>query len=248
MAVAASIAGALSQLAVRTALRSFHTIFTLVFVMPTAAATSARLIPVALFTAAYLLAAVAAAYQTGNREFVFYIAIMLILIALLAVIHRRVGLSTGVLWALSAWGLLHMAGGLVPLPSGWPYDGEHPVLYSLWLVPQRLKYDQVVHAFGFGVSTWVCWQGLCTAMADSPRGAKQDIAPTFGLLALCVFAGMGCGAANEVVEFVATLTMPETNVGGYVNTGWDLVSNLVGCVAAAVLIRLFSSPRSRNVA
>jgi hypothetical protein len=47
---------------------------------------------------------------------------------------------------------------------------------------------------------------------------------------------MGVGAANEVVEFLATRVLPETNVGGYENTGWDLVSNTVGCLIAAVLI------------
>ena len=51
---------------------------------------------------------------------------------------------------------------------------------------------------------------------------------------------MGFGALNEVVEFAATLSVPETNVGGYVNTGWDLVSNLVGCITAAILIRCLS--------
>ena len=50
--------------------------------------------------------------------------------------------------------------------------------------------------------------------------------------------GMGLGALNEVVEFVAVLTMPETNVGGYTNTGWDLVSNLAGATAMGVYIRL----------
>ena len=44
---------------------------------------------------------------------------------------------------------------------------------------------------------------------------------------LCAAAGSGFGALNEVVEFIAVLTIPETNVGGYENTGWDLVANLV---------------------
>jgi hypothetical protein len=35
-----------------------------------------------------------------------------------------------------------------------------------------------------------------------------------------------------VVEFVATLLLPKTNVGGYENTGWDLVSNAVGAAFA----------------
>jgi len=40
-----------------------------------------------------------------------------------------------------------------------------------------------------------------------------------------------------VVEFIAVLTIPNTNVGGYENTGWDLVANLTGTVVAAVCIR-----------
>jgi hypothetical protein len=41
-------------------------------------------------------------------------------------------------------------------------------------------------------------------------------------------ASLGFGALDEVVKFVAVLLIPNTNVGGYVNTGWDLVSNLFG--------------------
>jgi len=53
---------------------------------------------------------------------------------------------------------------------------------------------------------------------------------------LAVTSGMGLGAMNELIEFAATLLVPETNVGGYVNTGWDLVSNFVGATAAAAVI------------
>ena len=49
-------------------------------------------------------------------------------------------------------------------------------------------------------------------------------------------AGMGLGALNELVEFIATLLIPETNVGGYLNTGWDLVANFVGATLAAIII------------
>jgi hypothetical protein len=55
-------------------------------------------------------------------------------------------------------------------------------------------------------------------------------------LVLCAAGGCGFGAFNEVVEFIAVLTIPNTNVGGYENTGWDLVANLVGSVSAAILI------------
>jgi hypothetical protein len=48
---------------------------------------------------------------------------------------------------------------------------------------------------------------------------------------------MGFGALNEVIEFIAVLTIPHTNVGGYINTGWDLVFNLLGALTAAAAIR-----------
>ncbi len=77
----------------------------------------------------------------------FYILVMIILIEAVWWVHFRVSLTSGALWALSVWGLAHMMGGLLPLPDGWPYDGEHQVFYSLWLIPDKLKYDQIVHAY-----------------------------------------------------------------------------------------------------
>lgn len=191
-----------------------------------------KLIPIALVTVTYTLVALVCAVGRGNGEFLMYIGVLAVLLGLVAWVHARVDLSHGALWGLCAWGFLHMAGGLVPVPAGWTIEGDIRVLYSWWLIPDRLKYDHLVHAFGFGITTWVCWQGLRAAWPG--RAAR----PTFGLLVLCVTAGMGFGALNEIVEFAATLSLPETNVGGYVNTGWDLVSNLTGALTAAVLIRL----------
>jgi hypothetical protein len=67
-------------------------------------------------------------------------------------------------------------------------------------------------------------------------GSSPVTRPTFGMLVLCVAVASGFGALNEVVEFAATLLVPETNVGGYVDTRWDLVANLVGAVIAACWI------------
>lgn len=194
----------------------------------------AKLLPVAAFTGLYLVTASAVAVGLGNAEFLFYIVVMLVLIVVVWLVHRAISLPLPLLWALSVWGLAHMAGGLIPLPADWPIDGSIRVLYSLWLVPDRLKYDQVVHAYGFGVATWVCWHGIRSAIIH--RGGNAT--PTFGLLVLAATAGMGLGALNEVIEFAVTLSVPETNVGGYVNTGWDLVANSIGAVVAAAIIRL----------
>jgi hypothetical protein len=184
------------------------------------------------FTALYMAASLVATLLVRNAEFVFYVIVMCVLIAAVSAVHRRVRFHVLTLQGLSLWGLAHMAGGLMPIPTSWPINGESYVLYNWWIVPGLLKYDQIVHAYGFGMVTLACWQALQSAFATRGTAVK----PTLGLLTLCVAAGMGFGAANEIVEFVATLTLPGTNVGGYANTGWDLVSNFVGTVLAAGLI------------
>lgn len=207
---------------------------------------------VGLFTAAYMLLSVWGAIRVGNREFVFYIAVMAILIAGVCVVHARVRLTPALVWSLSIWGALHMAGGLVNVPENWPTDGEFRVLYSWWIIPREfaevgepggwLKYDQVVHAYGFGVATWLCWQGLCGALmrdGAAPGAENPRLRPTPGLMVLVAAAGMGLGALNEIVEFIAT-RITVTNVGGYVNTGWDLVYNAIGAIIAASAIYLGS--------
>lgn len=206
----------------------------------------ARLWGVGAFTLAYLGAASLAAWHAGNREFVFYIAVMALLLAAVVGLHRRVGFSTPLLWALSLWGALHMAGGLVPLPESWPIDGTIRVLYSGWLIPGRLKYDQVVHAYGFAVTTWACWEALRVSLAELRGVPRGQVAPRVGWLALCAAAGQGFGAMNEVVEFAATKLLPETNVGGYENTGWDLVANLTGCALAACCLYWLGRPAPRG--
>jgi uncharacterized membrane protein len=193
-----------------------------------------NLLPVFMFNAAYMTVAVAGSIVQGNREFIFYIVVMVVLISIMGLVHSRVKLTTPLLWAFSVWGLAHMAGGLCPLPAGWPYNGDQAVLYSWWIIPQKLKYDQIVHAYGFGVTTWLCWHILRNAVRQADGSTLK---PTFGMLTLCAAGGMGFGALNEVIEFIAVLTIPNTNVGGYENTGWDLVANLFGTILAALIIR-----------
>jgi hypothetical protein len=88
-----------------------------------------------------------------------------------------------------------------------------------------LRYDRLIHAFGFGAATVACWQALRPRLADGTR-------MTAGLTLLVALMGMGVGAVNEVVEF-AVSQLANTNVGGYVNTGWDLVFNTMGCGLAS---------------
>ncbi|MBP7951165.1 MAG: DUF2238 domain-containing protein [Verrucomicrobiales bacterium] len=185
------------------------------------------------FTAGYVAVAVAGALLTGNQEFVIYVAVLLVLMPCLLAVHRRYPLPSELLWAFSLWGLLHMAGGLLPIPESWFREGGHAVLYNWWILPKVLKFDQFVHAYGFGITTLLCWHLIACALRSADG---TPVRPTVGMLALCVAAGMGFGALNEVVEFAATRVLPETNVGDYENTAWDLVFNLLGSLCAAAWI------------
>ncbi|MEQ8769418.1 MAG: DUF2238 domain-containing protein [Phycisphaerales bacterium] len=186
-----------------------------------------------LFVAAYMLATGSLALWQGNSEFVIYAGSMVVFIIAVVLMHARFGFRTSTLWLLAIWGLLHMAGGTVPIPTHLAQtEASHTVLYSLRPWPDLPRYDQVVHAFGFFSATLACH--------DAIVAAAGRVRPSLAVAAALM--GMGLGAVNEVLEFVTTLVLPETNVGGYINTGWDLVSNTVGAVTAGTL-RLAAPPR-----
>lgn len=154
---------------------------------------------------------------SGDRQVWAYISVCLVLTAVVATAHRAAHFSRGLLSMLLVLGCLHLAGGLLPSDGG--------VLYDVWLVDHVLRYDQAVHAFGSMAATWASWQ-LAGAYLDLPR------TPPRAQALLACLGGMGKGAINEVVEFV----VGGPHVGGYTNTGWDLVFDLAGCAAMAVYL------------
>lgn len=178
--------------------------------------------PLATFTVIYLIVSGLNAWLTSNWEFIFYLLLMLIMGSLTLIIHRRVQLPLILLWTLSLWGLLHMMGGM------WVLRKTDDVLYNFWIISDILRYDQLIHAYGFGLATWACW--ICL------QAIQPALKPTTGPLSLALFAGLGLGAMNETVEFFATLLISDTNVGDYANVGWDLVFNLFGGLIAIAII------------
>lgn len=200
-------------------------------------------IPLALFTALYYLGFSTTAFLAGEGNYSLYVIQMAALIGVVLALYLRCKLSNELLWCLSVWGILHMAGGLIPIPDSWPHEAPLRILYSLWLIPNVLKYDQIVHTFGFGLTTWLCWEMLRNAI-HARYG--HCLASSAGVVALCGMAGMGFGAINEMVEFFAFLSVPATNVGNYTNTGWDLVFNAIGTSMAACVI--YFRGRTRNEA
>lgn len=198
-----------------------------------------------IFAALYMIGAFVFALRDWNPEFIFYGLVMLLLMGSIWWLDTRVRLSGFTLWCLAVWGLAHMAGGTVPIPAHLTEPDEQSVLYSLRLAPWVPKYDQVVHAFGFFTCTLVAWRAMNAIVCGAlNRETSEDcLRLTPGTVIGAMLISMGLSAMNEIVEFAATLIFPNTNVGGYVNTGWDLVSNFIGCAVGALVIGLGRRPR-----
>lgn len=162
-----------------------------------------------------------------NYEFLIYIGVIIFFLFLILLTNKKVNYPNVVLWGLTVWAFLHMAGGGIYL------QGKR--LYEIILIPlvgapyQILKYDQFVHAVGFGVATLAMYYLL------KPHLKKDN--KWIALSIVVIMAGLGVGALNEIIEFIATVIAPQTGVGGYINTSLDLISNLIGAILAMLFIR-----------
>jgi len=172
-----------------------------------------------------------------NYEFLLYVGVIVFFFVVIIATNERVKYPNHILWGLTLWSLLHMCGGGIPV-------GDH-VLYGQILIPISdtypvFRFDQFVHIVGFGVATLLMYHLLKPLLQP---GVKRWTA----LSIVVVMAGLGVGALNEIVEFAAVVIMPETGVGGYVNTSLDLVADLVGALLALVYIRVFMGADSADV-
>jgi uncharacterized membrane protein YjdF len=163
-----------------------------------------------------------------NYEFLFYLCEVVFFLVVIVASNKRVHYPNYILWSLTVWMAMHLSGG------GLYFDGTK--LYEIILLPlsdsyRILKYDQVVHAFGFAVATLVMYQLLRPQLKDEAKAWAS-------ISIVVVMAGLGAGALNEIVEFFTTIIAPHTGVGGYVNNSLDLVFNLVGAIFAMVFIRV----------
>jgi hypothetical protein len=192
-----------------------------------------RIRPVSFFVLIYFTLGIFGALTLKNYEFLLYEAQMALIMGILILMDKRVIFSRTVLWLLAIWGLLHLSGGLMPIPESLADASEEnaaPVLYNMRLFPWFPRYDQIVHAFGFGVSALAAHQCL-----EAHFGKKLPI--SLPIAAILFLVACGLGAVNELIEFAAVKAIPQTNVGGYFNTGWDLVSNATGAIIAIIYLR-----------
>lgn len=181
------------------------------------------------FTLAYLIPFTIAFVSKGDGEFIWYALIVVGLFLLVIGTLPTSRFPKGVVWSLSFWALLHMAGGGIKVGAG--------VLYGVVLLPIYngggemviLKYDQAVHALGFGICAYIIFHFL-------KRYATQPY--RFGVYAIAALGGMGLGVMNEIAEFIAVILFPNNGVGGYVNTSLDLVFNTLGAIIVMAVVAI----------
>jgi len=163
-----------------------------------------------------------------NYEFLIYVGVIIFFLCLIGISLKKVDYTLGSLVGLTVWSSLHLAGGGITIGEGRLYD---LMLIRLSETYPVFRYDQFVHIWGFGTSTLVVFSLLAGTLK---KPAENPIA----LGIVLVMAGLGMGALNEILEFAVTIWVPQSGVGGYLNTSLDLCANLIGAILALVYIRL----------
>ncbi len=185
-------------------------------------------IPILIFTLIYLIIFTIVFLLRENYEFIMYVGVMAFFFFVVLLTNKKLNYPNTILSGLSFWGLLHMSGGGIFI------NGTK--LYSLILIPisstyNIFRYDQFVHIIGFGIAT------LLMFFLIEPKLSKP-IEKWTAISIVVIMAGLGVGAVNEIIEFIAVVIMPETGVGGFLNMSLDLVSDLVGACLAMTYIRI----------
>jgi uncharacterized membrane protein YjdF len=183
---------------------------------------------VLVFSVFYLVLGGVYFLQDLNFEFVIYVGVIVAAFTLLFGTLHVTKLPTYLLWLISFWGLLHILGGSVYTPDG--------VLFAYRIYPfldlggdfYVLKYDQVVHAYLYGVMSLVFLHLLRRTLLT--RG------PLWIVLLVAVMASMGVSALNEIMEFLIAVTLERNGVGGYENAMLDLIANFTGALVAPLIL------------
>ena len=179
-----------------------------------------------LFNLLYIIPFTIYYININNFEFLGYIAILVAIFLFIAGTLRKTRFDYFILWGLSIWGLLHMAGG------GVRFNGN--VLYALELIPIWvtenffiLKYDQFVHFYLYVIVAIAVFYLLRRQLKN---GANYKF-----IYLVSALSSVGIGGLNEIAEFIMVLTLANTGVGGYYNTAWDLVFNTGGAILGVVI-------------
>ncbi len=159
---------------------------------------------------------------SGNGEFVFYSFLSTLFFIFIVSYYHRLRLTETLLLGIVLHWLLSFMGGTL-------YLGETR-LFDLWLFP-FLRYDNIIHAFGVFVLTFIAYNLL------RPHFKLKNKIALFHFSILLFLIVMGLGALAEIIELSAVLFLDAGDtIGGYLNNAFDLVWNGVGSLCACLLI------------
>lgn len=196
-------------------------------------------IAILIFTALYTIAFAVFYIGQLNMEFIGYVGVIVFIFTLLYATLDKTRIPTYILAGLSLWGLMHMMGGSIQTADG--------VLYAWRIYPVYdgggeffiLKFDQVVHGYLYAVV------GLLFLHLLREYFGNQHSQILVGFIA--VMAALGVSGVNELIEFIAVLTVPDNGVGGYFNLMLDMVFNFAGAMLAVLgfyLVNFVRAPKT----
>jgi putative membrane protein len=187
------------------------------------------------FSATYLLAGGLYFARDFNLEFVIYVAVIVAIFAGVFATLRYTTFPTWMLWLLSLWGLMHVAGGAIQTVDG--------VLFAYKIYPfldwggefYILKYDQVVHGYLYALVALMSYHTLRV-----PLGITGH---TFLVALAAALISLGISGLNEIMEFLIAVSIERNGVGGYANAMIDLCFNWGGAVVAVIGYALWERRR-----
>lgn len=175
------------------------------------------------FTLGYVILFTILAIIKKNYEFLYYTAVMSVLIFIIVLYYKKIHLTKTILLGLTILGVMHVCGGNIHI------SGIR--LYDFWLIPNIFKYDNLVHAFGIFIATFVAYNFLQPHLDTKIKHNPLIL----GLI--LVLIAMGIGAIVELVELGAVLLFGVSKmVGDYMNNAFDLLFNLIGSIIACFFI------------
>ncbi|MFA6475044.1 MAG: DUF2238 domain-containing protein [Patescibacteria group bacterium] len=159
----------------------------------------------------------------GNVEFIYDTALIVLSIGLIVYINRRLHFYPILLTSLSLLGLLHLLGSNA-------YLGDIR-LYDFYLIPGLFRYDNFVHMVGSAIMVMLAHALLFPVLNITFERRRGYF------ILLLVLVGMGLGAVNELIEFIAVLIFNiGKQVGDYTNTLLDITYNTVGSAIMATIL------------
>lgn len=186
----------------------------------------------ALFTAAYVIFFVAYDLSHRNYEFLFYSLVIILLLAVLINLYRRIELSNWIFVSLSVFGFLHLVGGNLR------WNGV--ILYQIGYFNEAIHFDNIVHTIGIFLTTLILYNLLYPFIDQRVR----DRYAIFYMLLMLM--AMGVGTINEIIELFAVVSLQAgPSVGNYLNNAFDLVFNGLGSLLAVIVIHQYQRRKVR---